>query len=167
LRQLEDILRFTRLDVDLGQESLDHIDNFWYIRLVGTVIRSIFQHSLQEQRISTETGGGFGEITVQFQFTRFRFTLRFLEQVSAVMGQMEGGRVGKHMLCFPTPVVTYINKFLKGSICTFLFLKFVFPKQLMCTIRHERFKMNSTFKEEITDSLNDGLLFLAFRQSFR
>lgn len=80
---------------------------------------------------------------------------------------MEGGRVGKHMLCFPTPVVTYINKFLKGSICTFLLFEFVFPKQLMCTIRHERFKVNSTFEEEITNSLNDGLLFLAFRQSFR
>ena len=48
LRQLEDVFRLSTLNVDLGQECLDHLDNLWDIRLILTIVRSIFQNSLKK-----------------------------------------------------------------------------------------------------------------------
>jgi len=63
--------------------------------------------------------------------------------------------------------LTYIDKFLERSVGAFFLLKLVFPKQLMSTIRHEWLEMRSSLYEEVTNSLNDRLLFLTFCQSFR
>ena len=63
--------------------------------------------------------------------------------------------------------MTHINEFLEGRVCTFFLFKFIFTKQLMSTVCHKWLEMRSTLYEEITNSRNDWLLFLTFRQSFR
>jgi hypothetical protein len=46
LSQLENIFRLSTLNIDLGQESFDHLDNLGNIRLILTIIRCVFQNSL-------------------------------------------------------------------------------------------------------------------------
>jgi hypothetical protein len=69
LRKLEDVFRLSTLNINLGQESLDHLDNLGDIRLILTIIRCIFQYSLQKQWVSTKSSSRFSKITVQLQFS--------------------------------------------------------------------------------------------------
>lgn len=59
---------------------------------------------------------------------------------------------------------THLNEGCKSRICALLFLKFIFPIQLMRSIRHEWAKQGHNINEDISDALDNGVCLLALIQ---
>lgn len=78
LSEIEHVLRLSALLVHARQEVLYHLGYFWYIGLVGIVIRRVFHDFLQQEGISSKTSGWLGEIAVEFQFAGGRVSFSIL-----------------------------------------------------------------------------------------
>jgi hypothetical protein len=64
-------------------------------------------------------------------------------------------------------VTTHVNEFLESRVGTFLLLKFVLSEQLVTTVLDKWLELRYPLEEDVSDSFNDRLLFLPFRQLLR
>src|SRR5262245_12735503 len=93
-------------------------------------------YRLEKKGIPSESGGGFGEVPVQLQFSR---------------------------LDFPLDIVYPVRE--HGIRGLFLF-EFVFSPELVCAVANEGLEPGDPFQEDIADTRDDGGGLLATGQCF-
>lgn len=72
LEKIKAILRLASLNIDFTQEFANEADDLWQNLFIRIVVGCMFQYSLQEQRVTSETCRWFRQVTVQLKFARFR-----------------------------------------------------------------------------------------------
>ena len=131
LRQIESILRLSRLLVRIAQKVPHERDHLGQHRLVRAIFGGVLEHGLEEQWVPRETGSGLSQICIEFQLPRLRHPLRGLD------------------------------KRRKRGIRTLLLLKLVFSIQMMRAIGHKRTEMEHGVEQNVANLLDDGVQLLS------
>lgn len=78
LCKIESILAPPSFDVDLREELSNEFDDLREHQLVGIVVWRIFETRFEKERITSESGCRFREVSIQFQLPRIRMPFRVL-----------------------------------------------------------------------------------------
>lgn len=78
LSQVKSVLTLSRLQVHLLQKVFDDLDHLGQRLLVRIIVRGIFKNCLEKQRVSAQSSCWLCQVSIEFQFPRFRFALSFL-----------------------------------------------------------------------------------------
>jgi hypothetical protein len=148
LEKIKAILRLASLNIDFTQELTNETDDLWQSLFIRIIVGCMLQYSFQEQGVTSETCRWFRQVTVQFEFARFR--------------QSFGCLVAMDQYTYPkTNERTYLHKMIKRRIRILLLLKLVFSIQLMSPIRHKRPKVRYSIQHNIANALHDRIVFLS------
>ena len=74
------VFGLARFDVDLGQRLLDDFDDLGDILLVRVIVCGIFDNVLEEKRVSGQSGGWLGQVSVEFELPRLLHPLDLVDE---------------------------------------------------------------------------------------
>ena len=120
------VLRFARLFIDLREYFSDHRDRLGNVLPVRVVFRGLLENVFKKKRISRQSRGGFGQVTVQLQFAGFFQTLCFVHE----------------------PLETLVRALFP--------LKFELAEQLIGAVLDKRTELLHIFHKDVTDVSHDG-----------
>lgn len=78
LGQVEPVLALSGLNVDLGQEFSDKLDDLGKDHLVGIVVGGALETCFEKERVTGESSGRFGEVAVELELARLGEAFGFL-----------------------------------------------------------------------------------------
>ena len=136
LGEVEPVLAPARLEIDLAEELAHELDDAGQHRLVGVVVGRLFEHGLEQERVSRQARRRLAEVGVEFELARLGQPLRLVDKLG------------------------------ERRVRALLLLELVLAVQLVRTVLDERREKRHNLEEDVADFVDHVRRLLPFVEQF-